>query len=166
MEGCLRANWQGDQSHGREHRYRVAQCGGVRLFRPAICFAGIAPGRRKKRILALAEHHFEGGGGEAYCKGCVQVRGRRCPDCPYVVSAPHTSDGAATWEVIRRINGQLRCAPIIVDGEQRSGGVYGLDFGSVIRLAEGMGAASPLFFDLLPDIEGIMVRSYHPETEA
>jgi len=60
----------------------------------------------------------------------------------------------------------LRCAPIIVDGEQRSGGVYGLDFGAVIRLAEGMGAASPLFFDLLPDIEGIMVRSYNPETEA
>ncbi len=44
--------------------------------------------------------------------------------------------------------------------------VHGLDFAAAIALAEGMGAANFLFFDLLPEIEAIIVRSYRGDTES
>jgi hypothetical protein len=50
---------------------------------------------------------------------------------------------------------------VVADGTIRgaSGGVYSLDFGSVIALAESMGAGSNLFIELLPEMEAIIVRS-------
>ena len=40
------------------------------------------------------------------------------------------------------------------------GGVYALDFGSVLMLADAMGALDTLLVELLPEIEPIIVRAY------
>jgi hypothetical protein len=40
------------------------------------------------------------------------------------------------------------------------GGVYGLDFGAVLFLADAMGALNPILVDALPEIERIVVRAY------
>jgi len=44
--------------------------------------------------------------------------------------------------------------------------VYGVDFAAILSYAAAMGAPVALVADLLPDIEGIVVRSYLPEAEA
>lgn len=40
---------------------------------------------------------------------------------------------------------------------------YGLDFAAAISFAESIGGANGLFFELLPEIEGIIVRSYQQD---
>jgi hypothetical protein len=40
------------------------------------------------------------------------------------------------------------------------GGVYGLDFGAVLLLADAMGALNPVLVDALPEIEPLFVRAY------
>ena len=40
------------------------------------------------------------------------------------------------------------------------GGVYAIDFGAVLALAEAMEASSPLLADILPEIEPIIVAAY------
>jgi hypothetical protein len=40
------------------------------------------------------------------------------------------------------------------------GGVYAIDFGAVLALAEAMNASSPLLADILPEIEPIIVAAY------
>jgi hypothetical protein len=40
------------------------------------------------------------------------------------------------------------------------GGVYALDFGAVLLLADAMGALNPLLVDALPEIETIIVHAY------
>jgi hypothetical protein len=117
----------------------------VRCDRTALCCAGPLAGRRKKRLIALAEWHF--GGGDGYCAAC----GETCAECPYVLNAPRTPDGVAAWESIRRAAGQVRAA---------AGGVYALDFGAVLMLASAMGALNPLLVEALPEIEPIVVRAY------
>jgi hypothetical protein len=47
-----------------------------------------------------------------------------------------------------------------------SGGVYGLDFGAVLLLAEAMGALNPILADALPEIEPVVVRCYRREVLA
>lgn len=37
---------------------------------------------------------------------------------------------------------------------------YGLDYGAAIAFAERIGADNSLFFELLPQIEGLIVRSH------
>jgi hypothetical protein len=118
---------------------------GVRCDRPALCRAGPFAGRRKKRLIALAEWHF--GGGDAYCAAC----GETCAECPYAINAPRTPDGVAAWEAIRRCSGQVRAA---------AGGVYALDFAAALMLADAMGALNPLLVEALPEIEPIVVRAY------
>ncbi|GEM_PF-741160 len=59
----------------------------------------------------------------------------------------------------------MRISSVIIDGKATAGGAYGLDFGAVIALADGLGAANFLFFDLLPEIEAIIVRSYRGDVE-
>jgi hypothetical protein len=122
----------------------------VRCDRPALCRAGSFAGRRKKRLIALAEWHF--GGGDGYCAAC----GGTCAECPYVLNAPRTFDGIAAWEAIRRAAGQVRIA---------AGGVYALDFGAVLMLASAMGALNPLLVEALPEIEPIIVRAYARTSE-
>jgi hypothetical protein len=53
--------------------------------------------------------------------------------------------------VLRRAAGQVRAVP---------GGIYAVDFGAVLALADAMGALNPLLVDILPEIEPIIVRSY------
>jgi hypothetical protein len=45
------------------------------------------------------------------------------------------------------------------------GGVYALDFGAVLTLADAMGALNPLLVELLPEIEPIVVRAYRRPDE-
>jgi hypothetical protein len=58
------------------------------------------------------------------------------------------------WEVLRRCAGQVRAIP---------GGVYGIDFGAILLLADAMGAVNPLLTELLPEIEPIVVKAYRKE---
>lgn len=45
------------------------------------------------------------------------------------------------------------------------GGVYALDFGAVLMLADAMGALNTLLVELLPEIEPIIVRAYGRDSE-
>jgi hypothetical protein len=45
------------------------------------------------------------------------------------------------------------------------GGVYGLDFGAVLLLADAMGALNPTLVDTLPEIEALLVRAYRRDPE-
>ncbi|WP_170149403.1 DUF7697 family protein [Rhodoplanes roseus] len=45
------------------------------------------------------------------------------------------------------------------------GGVYALDFGSVLLLADAMGALTPLVVELIPEIEPIIVRGYRRDND-
>jgi hypothetical protein len=58
--------------------------------------------------------------------------------------------------VLRRSAGQVRAV---------MGGVYALDFGSVLLLADAMGALTPLVVELIPEIEPIIVRGYRRDTD-
>ncbi|MBI2718142.1 MAG: hypothetical protein HY245_15320 [Rhizobiales bacterium] len=63
----------------------------------------------------------------------------------------------SAWAVVQRIAGQVRAVP---------GGVYGLDFGAVLMLAEAMGALNPVLVDALTELEPLIVRAYKRETES
>ncbi|MGI8524648.1 MAG: DUF7697 family protein [Pseudolabrys sp.] len=45
------------------------------------------------------------------------------------------------------------------------GGVYGLDFGAVLLLADAMGALNSILVDALPEIERLVVRAYARESD-
>lgn len=45
------------------------------------------------------------------------------------------------------------------------GGVYALDFGAVLMLADAMGALNTLLVETLPEIEPIIVRAYARDSE-
>jgi hypothetical protein len=45
------------------------------------------------------------------------------------------------------------------------GGVYGLDFGAVLLLADAMGALNPILVDALPEVEPLIVRAYRRDPE-
>ncbi len=104
----------------------------------------------KKRLIALARWHFEGG--EAYCAACPA----RCEGCPYDEHAAQTPEGILAWAVIQRSAGQVRAV---------MGGVYALDFGAILLLADAMGALSPLLVDALPEIEPIVVAAYRRDAD-
>ncbi len=53
--------------------------------------------------------------------------------------------------MLKRAAGQVRAV---------MGGVYALDFGSVLMLADAMGALNTLLVETLPEIEPIIVRAY------
>lgn len=53
--------------------------------------------------------------------------------------------------MIKRAAGQVRAA---------SGGIYAIDFGAVLLLADAMGALNPLLIEALPEVEPIIVRGY------
>jgi hypothetical protein len=70
---------------------------------------------------------------------------------------PRTDEGKAAWEVFRRSAGQVRAV---------MGGVYGLDFGAVLLLADAMGALSPILVDALAEIEPLIVRAYAKDSSS
>lgn len=111
----------------------------------------------KKRIIALARWHFDGGdGGEDYCRlSCEageegQPQGHRCEECPYRKYAPQNDEGEAVWEVIAGCGQQLRVAGM--------GAVFGLDFGAVLAVGQALGAPAELLADVLPAVERVLVR--------
>lgn len=53
--------------------------------------------------------------------------------------------------MLKRTAGQVRAV---------MGGVYALDFGAVLMLADAMGALNTILVELLPEIEPIIVRAY------
>jgi len=58
--------------------------------------------------------------------------------------------------VLKRAAGQVRAG---------IGGVYALDFGAVLILADAMGALNTLLVELLPEVEPIIVRAYAPDSD-
>jgi hypothetical protein len=46
-----------------------------------------------------------------------------------------------------------------------AGGVYGLDFGAVLMLADAMGGLNQILVDALPQLESLIVRAYKRESE-
>ncbi|HXF88887.1 MAG TPA: hypothetical protein VNK48_11090 [Xanthobacteraceae bacterium] len=58
--------------------------------------------------------------------------------------------------MLRRTAGQVRAV---------MGGVYALDFGAVLLLADAMGALNTLLVDILPEIEPIIVRAYARDSD-
>jgi hypothetical protein len=58
--------------------------------------------------------------------------------------------------VLKRAVGQVRAV---------MGGVYALDFGAVLLLADAMGALNTLLVDILPEIEPIIVRAYARDSD-
>ena len=58
--------------------------------------------------------------------------------------------------MLKRAAGQVRAG---------IGGVYALDFGAVLMLADAMGALNTLLVELLPEIEPIIVRAYGRDSE-
>jgi hypothetical protein len=72
--------------------------------------------------------------------------------------------------VIRRINGQVRKISELVllsgGGIASNTYTYGVDFSAVLAYARRIGAPEALIAELLPDIEGILVRSQRAEPEA
>jgi hypothetical protein len=58
--------------------------------------------------------------------------------------------------VLKRAAGQVRAV---------MGGVYALDFGAVLMLADAMGALNTLLVELLPEVEPIVVRAYARDSE-
>ncbi|ACL58772.1 hypothetical protein Mnod_3872 [Methylobacterium nodulans ORS 2060] len=77
-----------------------------------------------------------------------------CAKCPYTLHAPETDEGIVAWSVIQRCGGQVRVG---------FGGVYALDFGAILLMADAMGATSPLLADLLPRVEPLIVKAYRKE---
>jgi hypothetical protein len=45
------------------------------------------------------------------------------------------------------------------------GGVYALDFGAVLMLADAMGALNTVLVEVLPEIEPIIIRAYARDSE-
>jgi hypothetical protein len=58
--------------------------------------------------------------------------------------------------VLKRAAGQVRAV---------MGGVYALDFGAVLLLADAMGALNTLLVELLPEVEPIVVRAYARDSD-
>jgi hypothetical protein len=79
------------------------------------------------------------------------LRPETCVTCPYRQHTPRTAEGIAAWAVLRRSAGQVRAV---------MGGVYALDFGAILMLADAMGALNPLLVELIPEVEPIIVHGY------
>ena len=113
-----------------------------------------AAGRGKKRIRALVRWHFgEGDAGHDYCNlSCAgaETEGQRCKACPYRKEEPRSDAGESVWDVITRLGGQLRVAPM--------GGVFGLDYGAALALGTALSADMELLAEILPDVEAALVR--------
>ncbi|GLS45159.1 DUF7697 family protein [Methylobacterium brachythecii] len=59
--------------------------------------------------------------------------------------------------VLERCGGQIRAV---------QGSVFGVDFASILMLAESMGAKTPLLADVLPAVEKIIVESWQTEGDS
>jgi len=119
---------------------------------------GLALVTEKKRLCALAEWHFGGGG--RYCAACRELApgsNRGCAACPAVLNAPQTVEGAQVWDLCLRMGGQLRAVP---------GAVLGWDLGAAMALAHALGVNPLVAAEILPAIEAIAVRAINEQMRA
>ena len=61
------------------------------------------------------------------------------------------------WDLVGRLGGQLRVAPM--------GGIIGWDMGAALALASALGASSTAVAELLPPIEAVMVAKLNEQME-
>jgi hypothetical protein len=61
------------------------------------------------------------------------------------------------WDLAGRLSGQLRAIP---------GAVLGLDMAAALALAEALGINTLVCAELLPEIEGMMVRGLNAQIRA
>lgn len=123
----------------------------LRRSRPPVCRPRIGSRGGKKRLKALAEWHF-GDEGQEYCAACKV----QCEACPYTENAPQTADGISAWAVIRACGAQVRFG---------KNAPYGLDYASVLMMADAMGAKSALLAESLPVVEAIMMGAYQAKAQ-
>ena len=112
------------------------------------------PGRGKKRLTALADWEF-GGGGD-YCAVCPSM----CAECPRTHHKPLTLEGWQIWDLVQRLGGQVRVA-----GGMSGGAVLGWDMGAALQLGAALGLSPLIIAELLPPIEAVMVRKTNEEIE-
>lgn len=98
--------------------------------------------RRKKRLTALADWHFQRGGGPSYCGGC----GQACPECPYTVNRPQTVQGLQVWDLVVRMQRQLRVS---------MGGIVGFDMTTAFAMADALGIDAVVVAEILPAVEAV-----------
>jgi len=65
------------------------------------------------------------------------------------LNRPHTVEGWQVWELAKQLTGQLRVVP---------GAVVGLDMTAALACAEALGINTLMCAELLPEVEGMMVR--------
>ena len=109
-----------------------------------------ADGCGKKRLCALAEWDF-GGGGE-YCGAC----GETCGDCPSVLNAPQTVEGVQVWDLVGRLLGQMRVT---------TGAVTGIDMGAAFAMADALGINPLIVAEWLPAVETRLVKAMNDRRE-
>lgn len=108
-------------------------------------------GQGKKRIVALAKWHFDGGdAGEDYCRLSCGGEDRRCEACPYAKEEPQTDAGEVVWDCVARLGGQIRIGP--------QGTPFALDYAAALSLGQAMGADMGLLADVLPGVEGAILK--------
>lgn len=73
------------------------------------------------------------------------------------MNAPITIEGWQVWDLVQRLGGQLR-----VSGSA----VIGWDMGAALQLGAALGVSPIAIAELLPPIEGVMVRKINDEMAA
>lgn len=77
------------------------------------------------------------------------------------MNAPQTFEGWQVWDLVQRLGGQIRVAA----GGMGSGAVIGWDMGAALALAAALGVPGLAVAELLPAIEGAMVRKLSEQIE-
>ena len=112
---------------------------------------GLLLEEEKNASAPSAEWHFSGG--DRYCRSC---RGT-CAECPAVLNRPLTIEGWQVWDLAQRLTGQLRAVP---------GAILGLDMTAALAMADALGIDTLACAELLPEVEGMMVRGLNAQIRA
>ena len=150
-EGVGDADGRAGAGHAGRDRRPARHPAALRGVPAALRLEGPAAGRGKKRLRALAEWHFSGG--DRYCRSC---RGT-CGECPAVLNRPLTIEGWQVWDLAQRLTGQLRAVP---------GAILGLDMTAALAMADALGIDTLACAELLPEVEGMMVRGLNAQIRA
>ncbi|MGL4963189.1 MAG: DUF7697 family protein [Inquilinus sp.] len=79
--------------------------------------------------------------------------------CPYIEFAPRTVEGAEAWDVLKRSQGQMRCAGM-------AGAVVGLDMPAALRLGEDLGYDRLSLAQLLPTAEPAAIEAINRQVQS
>lgn len=69
-----------------------------------------------------------------------------CPECPYTVNRPQTVQGVQVWDLVIRLQRQLRVS---------LGGVVGFDMTAAFLMAEALGVDALVVAEILPAVEAV-----------